>query len=112
MSTRSTHSDSKAHGADLEAQATISPRDQTGLPYVPRNLANPAPLGLLAFGTSIFLITMFNAAPGGTSTPNVIVGDMIFFGGVAQFIAGIMEFITGNTVSPPSPSSPRSLESG
>src|SRR3569833_36916 len=95
--TPSTHSTSKV-GADLEAQATISPRAQPALPYVTRNFANPAPLGLHAFATSIFLISLFNAAPGGTNTPNVIVCDLIMFGGVAQFIAGIMVVIAGNTV--------------
>jgi len=28
-----------------------------------------------------------------------MVGCLIFYGGVGQFIAGIMEFITGNTVN-------------
>lgn len=30
--------------------------------------------------------------------PNVLVGVLIFFGGICQFLAGIMEFISGNTV--------------
>ena len=28
-----------------------------------------------------------------------MIGMLVFFGGTCQFIAGIMEFITGNTVS-------------
>jgi succinate-acetate transporter protein len=27
-----------------------------------------------------------------------MIGCLIFYGGIGQFIAGIMEFITGNTV--------------
>jgi hypothetical protein len=30
--------------------------------------------------------------------PNVLVGVLVFFGGICQFLAGIMEFIAGNTV--------------
>jgi succinate-acetate transporter protein len=29
-----------------------------------------------------------------------MIGCLVFYGGVGQFIAGIMEFITGNTVTP------------
>lgn len=83
---------------DLEKQQTISPREQPALPYVARNFANPAPLGLLAFATSIFLISLFGLNPRGITTPNVLIGSMIFFGGICQYIAGIMEFIAGNTV--------------
>lgn len=35
----------------------------------------------------------------GITTPNVIVGVLVFFGGICQFISGIMEFVAGNTVS-------------
>ncbi|KAJ9144210.1 GPR1/FUN34/yaaH [Pleurostoma richardsiae] len=82
---------------DLEKQTTISPREQIALPYVPRNFANPAPLGLIAFATSIFLISLFGVQPRGVTEPNVLIGSMIFFGGIAQYIAGIMEFVAGNT---------------
>ncbi|EPE06930.1 hypothetical protein F503_03357 [Ophiostoma piceae UAMH 11346] len=86
------------NGADLEAQVTISPRDQPALPYVPRNFANPAPLGLTAFATSIFMISLMNLHPRGVAEPNIIVSTMIMFGGLCQYISGIMEFVTGNTV--------------
>jgi hypothetical protein len=33
------------------------------------------------------------------TTSNIMIGVLIFFGGACQFIAGIMEFISGNTVS-------------
>jgi succinate-acetate transporter protein len=91
-------SHNSSDNADLEKQATISPRDQPALPYVPRNFANPAPLGLIAFATSIFLVSLFGVNPRGIQHPNVIIGSMIFFGGICQYIAGIMEFVAGNTV--------------
>jgi uncharacterized protein len=96
----SRHGSDDSDTKDLEKQATISPRDQPSLPYVPRNFANPAPLGLTAFATSIFLISLFGVNPRGIQHPNVLIGSMIFFGGICQYIAGIMEFIAGNTVSP------------
>ncbi|KAI1441672.1 GPR1/FUN34/yaaH family-domain-containing protein [Annulohypoxylon stygium] len=89
-------SDGKA--TDLEKQATISPRDQISMPYVPRAFANPAPLGLLSFATSIFMISLLGLEPRGLKTPNIILPNLVFFGGAAQFIAGIMEFVAGNTL--------------
>jgi uncharacterized protein len=73
-------------------------RTQPSLPVVHRTFANPAPLGLLSFATGIFLISILGVHARGVQTPNVLVGILMFFGGVCQFIAGIMEFITGNTV--------------
>jgi len=64
---------------------------------VHRTFANPAPLGLLSFATGIFLISILGVHARGVQTPNVLVGMLMFFGGVCQFISGIMEFVTGNT---------------
>jgi succinate-acetate transporter protein len=47
----------------------------------------------------MFLISVFGLHARGVTAPNVMIGCLIFYGGVGQFIAGIMEFITGNTVS-------------
>jgi succinate-acetate transporter protein len=49
----------------------------------------------------MFLISIFGVKVRGVATPNVLIAVIIFFGGVCQFIAGIMEFISGNTVSYP-----------
>ncbi|KAI0006636.1 GPR1/FUN34/yaaH family-domain-containing protein [Xylariaceae sp. FL0662B] len=93
--TGSTNTNDKT--VDLEQQATISPREQPALPYVPRNFANPAPLGLLSFATSIFMISLLELEPRGVKVPNIVVPNMVFFGGAAQTISGIMEFVAGNT---------------
>lgn len=45
----------------------------------------------------MFLISSFGVQVRGVATPNVLVGVLVFFGGICQFIAGIMEFISGNT---------------
>jgi hypothetical protein len=92
----------KAMASSLERQHTagghIDDRSQPALPVVHRTFANPAPLGLLSFATGIFLISMFGVHARDLTTPNVLIGVLMFFGGVCQFIAGIMEFVAGNTV--------------
>jgi hypothetical protein len=77
----------------------IDDRSQPSLPVVHRSFANPAPLGLLSLATGIFLISILGVHARGIQTPNVLVGVLLFFGGVCQFISGIMEFVAGNTVS-------------
>ncbi|KAL4969951.1 acetate uptake transporter family protein [Aspergillus stella-maris] len=47
--------------------------------------------------TDIFLISVYGLHARGIQSPNVMVGMLVFFGGVCQFLAGIMEFVTGNT---------------
>ncbi|KAG9514490.1 hypothetical protein KCV07_g8079, partial [Aureobasidium melanogenum] len=75
----------------------IDDRSQPALPVVHRSFANPAPLGLLSFATGIFLISILGVHARGIQTANVLVGVLMFFGGVCQFISGIMEFVAGNT---------------
>ncbi|KUL81501.1 hypothetical protein ZTR_09987 [Talaromyces verruculosus] len=75
----------------------IDDRSQAGLPVLHRSLASPSPLGLLSFATGIFLIAMYGLHARSIATPNVLVGVLMFFGGICQFIAGILEFVTGNT---------------
>jgi len=75
----------------------VDDRSQPSLPVVHRTFANPAPLGLLSFATGMFLISIYGVHARGITTPNVLVGDLMFFGGVCQYISGIMEFIAGNT---------------
>lgn len=57
--------------------------------------ANPAPLGLLGFGMTTILLNIHNA--GFYPVVSMILGMGIFVGGIAQLIAGILEFRTGNT---------------
>jgi hypothetical protein len=57
--------------------------------------ANPAPLGLLAFGMTTVLLNMHNAGFYGLNS--MILGMGLFYGGSAQVIAGCMEWKKGNT---------------
>ena len=57
--------------------------------------ANPAPLGLLGFGMTTVLLNLHNAGLYGMDT--MILGMGIFIGGLAQVIAGAMEWKKKNT---------------
>lgn len=61
-------------------------RDTTG---------NPAPLGLLAFGMTTVLLNLHNA--GFFELNSMILAMGLCYGGLAQVIAGIMEWKKGNT---------------
>jgi uncharacterized protein len=43
------------------------------------------------------ILSLYNVGARGISTPNVIVGMALFCGGLAQLLAGMWEFATGNT---------------
>ena len=57
--------------------------------------SNPAPLGLLGFGMTTVLLNLHNA--GFFKLDSMILGMGIFYGGLAQIVAGIMEWKKGNT---------------
>ena len=93
----------REHQLELARETTAgghpNDRSQPALPVVHRKFANPAPLGLLSFATGIFLISIFGVHARNLQTPNILIAVLIFFGGICQFISGIMEFVAGNTVS-------------
>ena len=57
--------------------------------------ANPAPLGLLGFGMTTVLLNLHNS--GIYELGSMILAMGIFYGGLGQVIAGIMEWKKGNT---------------
>jgi len=57
--------------------------------------ANPGPLGLMAFGMTTVLLNLHNAGFYGLNS--MIIGMGIFYGGIAQVIAGIMEWKKNST---------------
>jgi len=60
-------------------------------------LANPAPLGLLGFGLTTVLLNLFNAGLLSSTSLSMILAMGLAYGGLAQIIAGAMEFKKGNT---------------
>jgi succinate-acetate transporter protein len=57
--------------------------------------ANPAPLGLMAFGLTTVLLNLHNAGLFGMNTMILAMG--VFYGGVAQVIASLQEYKKNNT---------------
>lgn len=62
-------------------------------------IANPGPLGLSAFALTTLALSASNAGfilpQGGSLT--IVVGLALFYGGIVQLVAGIMEFRRNNT---------------
>ncbi len=56
---------------------------------------NPAPLGLSAFALTTFVLSAANA--GLFTGAEIVIGLALFYGGLAQLLAGMWEFRTGNT---------------
>lgn len=69
-----------------ESEITIKIKDNT---------ANPAPLGLMGFGMTTVLLNLHNA--GFFALGSMILSMGIFYGGLAQVFAGVMEWKKGNT---------------
>ncbi|AAK42971.1 Conserved hypothetical protein [Saccharolobus solfataricus P2] len=58
--------------------------------------ANPAPLGLSGFALTTLVLSTFNAGLI-TQGASVVLGLAAFYGGLAQLLAGILEWRAGNT---------------
>lgn len=65
--------------------------------FVPSPIADPGPLGLAAFALTTFVLSMFNADLVGKGGEPVVLGLALAYGGLAQLLAGMWEFRTGNT---------------
>jgi succinate-acetate transporter protein len=76
-----------------EREVSTTPGSQTGA-FTP---ADPGPLGLAAFALTTFVLSMFNAQLVGASGEPVVFGLALAYGGLAQLLAGMWEFRTGNT---------------
>lgn len=63
--------------------------------FLTDNTANPAPLGLCAFGMTTLILSIHNM--GLTALASPIIAMAIFFGGLAQVIVGTMEWKKNNT---------------
>jgi len=60
-------------------------------------IADPGPLGLAAFAMTTFVLSMFNADLVSRSGEAIVFGLALAYGGIAQVLAGMWEFRTGNT---------------
>jgi uncharacterized protein len=69
--------------------------NEANLTQIKDTTANPAPLGLLGFGMTTVLLNLHNA--GCFELNSMILAMGICYGGIAQVIAGSMEWKKGNT---------------
>jgi len=58
-------------------------------------VANPSPLGLSAFALTTFVLSSANA--GLFTGDKIVIGLALFYGGIAQLLAGMWEFRAGQT---------------
>jgi succinate-acetate transporter protein len=83
-----------AREADVAPAPTADPYAGRSAGWTP---ANPAPLGLAGFAATTFMLSMMNANLVSHLTLTGVLGMALAYGGIAQLIAGIWEFRTGNT---------------
>ena len=87
--------------AAREADVAPAPDSTGGRPAVATSWvpADPGPLGLAGFGIPLLVLSIYNAnlvSTGGRG-PLVVLGLAVAYGGIAQLLAGMWEFRTGNT---------------
>jgi succinate-acetate transporter protein len=61
------------------------------------SVADPGPLGLAAFALTTFVLSMFNSGLMSDKGEPIVFGLAFAYGGLAQLLAGMWEFRTGNT---------------
>ena len=80
--------------ATTEQPITSTPRVAVPQLY---GAADPAPLGLAGFAGTTFFLSVVNTNMLGTSVQTIVLGLALFYGGLAQLLAGMWEFVKGNT---------------
>ena len=87
-------------GSDLHDEIRRIVRDETQAaaeaPPEPA-IADPAPLGLAAFALTTFLLSLFHAGLLNSAGEPIVFSLGLFYGGLAQFLAGMWEFRNRNT---------------
>jgi succinate-acetate transporter protein len=82
-----------SHVRGDEGRAPLADRDAATTASL---IADPAPLGLAAFAMTTFVLSCFNAGLIDGKLEAVVLPVALFYGGVAQFFAGMWEFRKGN----------------
>src|SRR5512142_2176899 len=105
-----TTADMRASEADMRASGTVVPNQPAAPPVLVAEplearpvaaqapVADPGPLGLAGFALTTFVLSMFNAnIIGDKKLEAVVLPLALFYGGIAQLLAGMWEFKKGNT---------------
>jgi succinate-acetate transporter protein len=83
--------------ARFDRDPTLGQGSAARVTFVPSPIADPGPLGLAAFALTTFVLSMFNADFVGKGGEPIVFGLAFAYGGLAQLLAGMWEFRTGNT---------------
>lgn len=78
---------------DLPSTAPAAPAGTAAI----TSIADPGPLGLAGFAMTTFFLSSVNAGWLSGSAEGVVLGLALFYGGLAQLLAGMWEFVKGNT---------------
>jgi succinate-acetate transporter protein len=80
--------------ADPQA-APVDPHPKT--PATTPTIGDPGALGLAGFAMTTFVLSVFNAELADASLEGVVLPLALFYGGIAQLLAGMWEFRRGNS---------------
>jgi succinate-acetate transporter protein len=61
------------------------------------SLGNPGPLGLAGFALTTFMLSAWNTGLLSPATVNIVLPVALWYGGIAQMLAGMWEFAVNNT---------------
>jgi succinate-acetate transporter protein len=88
-------------GARIPREADVAPAPATTEPTGGRlagwTPADPGPLGLAGFAGTTFVLSLINANLVSARGIGAVLGLALAYGGLAQLLAGMWEFRTGNT---------------
>jgi succinate-acetate transporter protein len=82
---------------DDRADPTAGTTARQDVNFIPTAIADPGPLGLAAFALTTFVLSMFNSGLVSDKGEPIVFALALTYGGIAQLLAGMWEFRTGNT---------------
>ena len=80
-----------------QPRATIPELEHAPMRTTALDWGNSAPLALLAFAVTTFMLSMINANAVSIGVTPIVFAVALMFGGLAQLIAGLIQLRTGNT---------------
>ncbi|KAF2718412.1 hypothetical protein K431DRAFT_306088 [Polychaeton citri CBS 116435] len=63
----------------------------------PYKFANPVPLGLSGFALTTFVLSLINLGTLDLTSPSIVIGPALAYGGFIQLLAGMWDIALGNT---------------
>ena len=84
--------------AKYHDEITVIEEEKPAVPPSIASIADPGPLGLAGFAMTTFVLSVFNAnIIGNQKLGEVVLPIALFYGGIAQLLAGMWEFKKNNT---------------